>query len=244
MWAILRTFGQVCATPTAAVIPSADWMLLIRKMNFGLGTALSNRKSVHPSVKIVKSDSSSATGPSAGVLALEMTPVNKSILASSFIRRSSLTLASVPAASSAVIVSILRLPSSPPLALISSAAIVWPLSDGSPSTAPAPVKSVMWPTLYGVSGMRPFGDSCSALRTRAPPITPALASPAPPTATPKLLRKPRRLVVEVLSIAHLTLYGSFSRSIHDDRRHVKLSFQPRHGQLRKDADQRQVAVRE
>jgi len=32
-------------------------------------------------------------------------------------------------------------------------------------------------------------------RTRAPPITPALANPAPPTAMPKLLRKPRRLVV-------------------------------------------------
>src|SRR5215470_9969902 len=237
MCAILRIFGQACAAPIAAVIPSADWILVMRNTYFGLGSALSNRKSVHPSVKIVSSESSSATGPSAGELALEMTPVNKSILASSFIRRSSLTLASVPAASSAVIVSILRLPSSPPLALISSTAIVWPLSDGSPSTAPAPVKSVMWPTLYGVSGMRPFGDSCSALRTRAPPITPALASPAPPTATPKLLKKLRRLVVGTFSIIRLPLYGSFSRSIHDDHRDVELSFLPRHGQLRLNADQ-------
>ena len=91
------------------------------------------------------------------MLPLEMTPVNRSILPSSFIRRSSLTLASVPAASSAVIVSILRLPRRPPWALISSAAIVWPLSDGSPSTAAALVRKVMWPTLNGVSGIWPFG---------------------------------------------------------------------------------------
>ena len=87
----------------------------MRKTYFGLGTALSNRKSVQPSVKIVSVESSSATGPSAGVLALEMTPVNRSILPSSFIRRSSLTLASVPAFSSAVIVSIWRLPREPAL---------------------------------------------------------------------------------------------------------------------------------
>src|SRR5260370_2296402 len=68
MWAILRTCGQLCATPTAAVIPSADWMLVMRKQYFGLGTALSKRKSVQPSVKIVKTPSFSATGPSAGVL--------------------------------------------------------------------------------------------------------------------------------------------------------------------------------
>src|SRR5712691_5749436 len=208
MWAILRTCGQVCATPTAAVIPSADWMLVMRNTYFGLGTALSNRKSVHPSVKIVSTLSSSATGPSAGVLALEMTPVNRSILASSFIRRSSLTLASVPAASSAVIVSILRLPRRPPWALISSAAIVWPLSDGSPSTAAALVTKVMWPTLNGVSGIRPFAGSWAALRTRAPPIRPALATPAPPTATPNVFRKPRRLVVDVLSMKVLPLYAN------------------------------------
>src|SRR5246127_94896 len=206
MWAILRTCGQVCATPMAAVIPSADWMLVMRNTYFGLGSALSNRKSVQPSVKIVNSESSSATGPSAGELPLEMTPVNKSILASSFIRRSSLTLASVPAASSAVIVSSFRLPWTPPWALISSAAIVWPLSDGSPRTAAALVKKVMWPTLNGVSGVRPFADSWAASRTRAPPIIPAPARLAPPTATPKLLRKPRRLVVDVFSMKFLPLY--------------------------------------
>ena len=72
-----------------------------------------------------------------------MTPLNRSIFSDSFILRSSLTLASVPAASSAVMVSILRLPKSPPLALISSAARVCPLNDGSPSTAAGPVKKVM-----------------------------------------------------------------------------------------------------
>src|SRR5947209_3415541 len=208
MCAILRTLGQVCATPTAAVIPSADWMLVMRKQYLGLGTALSNRKSVQPSVKIVSTPSSSATGPSAGVLALDMMPVNMSILASSFIRRSSLTLASVPAASSAVMVSILRLPRSPPRALISSAARVWPLIDGSPSTAAALVRKVMWPTLKGVSGIRPFAGSWAALRTRAPPITPALATPAPPTATPNVLRKPRRLVVDVFSMKFLPLQAN------------------------------------
>src|SRR6266478_4358502 len=203
MWAILRTCGQVCATPTAAVIPSADWMLVMRKQYFGLGTALSKRKSVQPSVKIVSTWSSSATGPSAGVLALEMMPVNRSILPSSFIRRNSLTLASVPAASSAVMVSIWRLPRNPPWALISSAAIVWPFSDGSPSTAAALVRKVMWPTLNGVSGILPLAGSWSALRTRDPPIRPALATPAPPAATPNVFRKLRRLVVDVLSMKFL-----------------------------------------
>src|ERR1700687_1593896 len=200
IWAILRTCGQVCATPTAAVIPSADWMVVMRKQDLGLGPALSNRKSVHPSVKMVSSESSWATGPSAGVLALEMTPVNRSILASSFIRRSSLTLASVPAASSAVMVSILRLPSSPPLALISSAARVWPLIDGSPSTAAALVRNVMWPTLNGVSGILPLAGSSAALSICAPPTRPAPARPAPPTVTPNVLRKARRFTVGVFSL--------------------------------------------
>ena len=82
---------------------------------------------MQPSVKTVRHFSSSATGPSAGVLPLEMTPVKQSMLSDSFMRRNSLTLASVPAASSAFTVSILRLPSSPPCALISSAARMWPL---------------------------------------------------------------------------------------------------------------------
>ena len=77
------------------------------------------------------------------MLPLEMTPVNMSIFSESFMRRSSLTLASVPAFSSAVMVSILRLPRMPPAALISSAARMWPLSEGSPSTAAGPVRKVM-----------------------------------------------------------------------------------------------------
>src|ERR1700738_1530336 len=81
----------------AAVIPSDDWMLVMRKTDLGLGIALANRKSVHPSVRIVSSPSSSATGPTAGLVPLDMTPVNMSILASSFIRRTSFTQASVPA---------------------------------------------------------------------------------------------------------------------------------------------------
>src|SRR6516162_2170560 len=198
MWAILRTCGQACATPMAAVIPSDDWMLVMRKTYLGLGIALSNRKSVHPSVRIVSSPSSSATGPTAGLVPLDMTPVNMSILASSFIRRTSFTQASVPAASSAVMVSILRLPSSPPCALISSAAMVWPLIDGSPSTAPAPVRNVMWPVLKGVSGMRPLAGSCAALSTCEPPTTPAPMRPAPPMVTPNVLRKARRFTEGVV----------------------------------------------
>jgi len=89
-------------------MPSADWMLVMRNTYFGSGSATSKTKSVQPSVKIVSTPSSSATGASAGLLPLEMIPVKRSILPSSFMRRSSLTLASVPAASSAVIVSILR----------------------------------------------------------------------------------------------------------------------------------------
>src|SRR6266487_1255397 len=163
-------------------------MLVMRKQYFGLGTALSNRKSVHPSVKIVSSPSSSATGPSAGVLALEMTPVNR------------LTLASVPAASSAVMVSILRLPNKPPWALISSAAMVWPLNDGSPSTAAALVRNVMWPVLKGVSGIFPLAGSWAALSSCEPPTRPAPARPAPPTVTPNVLRKARRFTVGVFSM--------------------------------------------
>ncbi len=143
MWAIFLAVGQVCAAATAQVTPSADWMLVMRNVYFGFGTALSQRKSVQPSTKIVSRPSSSATGPSAGVLPLEMTPVNMSIFSDSFMRRISLTLASVPAFSSAVMVSILRLPRMPPAALISSAARMWPLSEGSPSTAAGPVRKVM-----------------------------------------------------------------------------------------------------
>src|SRR5438477_352521 len=131
--------GQVSATPSAQVDPSADWMLVIRKMYRGFGTALSKRKSVQPSTKMVRSYSSSATGPSAGVLPLEVMPMNMSIFSESLSRRISLVLASVPAASSALRISIFLFPSSPPCALISSAASWLPLYIGSPSTAPAPV---------------------------------------------------------------------------------------------------------
>src|SRR5881396_1623378 len=131
MWAIFLILGQVWATATAQVTPSADCMLVIRKMWCGLGTALSQRKSVQPSTKIVRVFSSSATGPSAGVLPLEVMPQKKSIFSDSFSRRSSLTLASVPAASSALRSSIFRLPRRPPAALISSAASCGPLNMGS-----------------------------------------------------------------------------------------------------------------
>ena len=82
---------------------------------------------MQPSTKIVRSLSDSASGPRAGVVPLEMTPVKTSTFSESFIRRISFTQASVPAASSALMVSILRLPSRPPCALISSAASMWPL---------------------------------------------------------------------------------------------------------------------
>src|SRR5947209_16582829 len=70
MKANLRTSGQVMATAMAQVTPSADWMFVNRKTYLGFGTALSNRKSVHPSAKSVRTFRSSATGPSAGVLPL------------------------------------------------------------------------------------------------------------------------------------------------------------------------------
>src|SRR6266850_6528414 len=103
-------------------------------------------------------------------------------------RLTSFTVASGPAASSAVIVSILRRPSRPPVALISSAASVWPLSEGSPRIAPGPDWIVMWPNFTGVSGMRPLGVSCAA----ASPTTARSPSAAPPSVTPSPARKSRR----------------------------------------------------
>ena len=149
-------FGQAFAAPTADVTPSADWMLVTRKVYFGLGTALSNKKSVQPSLNSVSTCNSSATGPRAGVLPLEITPVNRSMFSESFMRRSSLTLASVPAASSAMMVSIFLFPRSPPSALISSAAIRWPFLPGSPKRLAGPVRNVMWPVLNGLSGIFPL----------------------------------------------------------------------------------------
>src|SRR5882672_4367278 len=106
-------------------------------------------------------------------------------------RLSSFTVASGPAASSAVSVSILRRPSSPPAPLISSAASVWPFSEGSPRIAPGPDWTVMWPNFTGVSGMRPLAVSCAAASpatARSPP-TPSVA---PPSVTPSPARKSRR----------------------------------------------------
>ena len=186
MWAIFFAVGQVCAAATAQVTPSADWMLVMRNANFGFGTALSHKKSVQPSTKMVSRLSSSATGPSAGVLPLDMTPVNMSIFSESFMRRSSFTLASVPAFSSAVMVSILRLPRIPPCALISSAASMWPLSEGSPSTAAGPVRKVMWPNLSGVAGIFPFGGLSTCATAGAIAGTVAAAAPI---VIPRLFRK-------------------------------------------------------
>ena len=171
----------------------------------GFGTALSKRKSVQPSTKIVSSFSSSATGPSAGVLPLEVMPMNMSIFSESFIRRISLVFASVPAASSALMISIFLLPSRPPCALISSAARRLPLYIGSPSTAPAPVKKVMWPILNGVSGILPLGFS-SARAAEARPTPAAVPPTAATVVTPSWERNSRRVVPDIsASCAQLKL---------------------------------------
>src|SRR5262245_64858001 len=91
-------------------------------------------------------------------------PQKKSMLSESFRRRSSFTLASVPAFSSALSSSIFRLPSSPPVALISSAANCWPLNIGSPSTAAGPVKKVIWPILNGLSRSEEHTSELQSLR--------------------------------------------------------------------------------
>src|SRR5215467_15406677 len=81
----------------------------------------------------------------------------------------------------------------------------------------------MWPILNGVSGIWPFAGSWAALRTRAPPIRPALAIPTPPTATPTLLRKPRRLVVDIFSITYLPLVSHCLLTIHENRDAITIS---------------------
>src|SRR5947207_14335588 len=107
-------------------------------------------------------------------------------------RLTSLTVASGPAASSAVIVSILRRPSRPPAALISSAASVWPLREGRPRIAPGPDWIVMWPNFTGVSGTRPLAVSCASA-TPATASWPAIPSDPPsPTAPPMLTPRPAR----------------------------------------------------
>ena len=112
-----------------------------------------------------------------------MTPVKRSIFSESFMRRSSLTLASVPAASSAKMVSILRLPRKPPSALISSAASRCPLRPGSPSRLAGPVRNVMWPVLNGVSGTLPL-TLRAAFAGRGPATKPAPTRPVPAAVRP------------------------------------------------------------
>src|SRR5712692_336818 len=136
---------------------------------------------MQPSVMMVRSLSSSTTGPTASWLLAAMMPEKKSIFSTSFIRLTSFTQASGPAASSAVMVSILRRPRRPPAALISSEARVCPLREGDPSTAPGPERIVTCPNLTGVSGMRPRAGSwddagvTTSPRVRAPTVTPTEA---------------------------------------------------------------------
>src|SRR5437899_537786 len=148
---------------------------------------------MQPSVMMVRSLSSSTTGPTASWLLAAMMPEKKSIFSTSFLRLTSFTEASGPAASSAVIVSILRRPRSPPAALISSEARVCPLSEGAPSTAPGPERIVMCPNLTGVSGTRPRGDSWAAGAVTSPSVT-------APTGTPSEARKVRRATVVLLTV--------------------------------------------
>src|SRR5437660_503985 len=97
---------------------------------------------------MVSSFSSSASGPRAGLLPLEVIPMNRSIFSVSLRRRISLVLASSPAASSALRISIFLLPRRPPFSLISSAANRLPWYIGSPRTAPA--LGIIAQTLRGI----------------------------------------------------------------------------------------------
>ncbi len=63
---------------------------------------------------------------------------------------------------------------------------------GSPSTAPGPVKKVIWPMRNGLSGIVPLGFSCA----RAIPATPKPAAEAPSVAaavTPSLASRSLRV---------------------------------------------------
>src|SRR5438309_2044013 len=175
---------------------------------------------MQPSVMMVRSLSSSTTGPTASWLLAAMMPEKKSIFSTSFIRLTSFTEASGPAASSAVIVSIRRRPRSPPAALISSEARVCPLSEGAPSTAPGPERIVMCPNLTGVSGTWPRGDSWAAGAATSPSVT-------APTVTPSEARKVRRSTVVLMGVP---LPGRRGASPH---RHVdRVNAIPPHCRLR------------
>src|SRR5271165_3594262 len=110
MCAILFMLGQVLDAASMQDTASDERMFVTRNTYFGFLSTTSKRWSVQPSVKIVGISNSSATGASATVSPAEITPVNQSMLSTTFILLSSFTLASTPAASSAVIVAILRAP--------------------------------------------------------------------------------------------------------------------------------------
>src|SRR3989475_3699645 len=74
---------------------------------------------------------------------------------------------------------------------------------GSPSTAAGPVKNVMWPILYGVSGMLPLGFSCACATPTAGMTDPADAVSAAPTLTLKVLRKSRRFTSPAIFVPPL-----------------------------------------
>src|SRR5437867_2456732 len=74
---------------------------------------------------------------------------------------------------------------------------------GSPSTAAGPVKNVMWPILYGVSGMLPLGFSCACATPTAGMTDPADAVSAAPTLTPRVLRKSRRFTSPAIFVPPL-----------------------------------------
>src|ERR1700687_539631 len=177
-----------------------------------------------------------------------MPPVKRSIFAETVFRRISFTLPSVPAASSALKVSIWRLRRRPPRALISSAARICPLYEGSPSTAAAPVKKVMWPILYGVSGMLPLGWASARPTRDGLPTSGTPAEAAAPTVTPRELRKSRRDTSGAIrrpSFVGWTVskqvvgQGDFSRGSREDQ-----GGSTGNGLLRRDASQYRVSGRE
>src|SRR6516165_7427123 len=191
--------GQVLDAATMHDTASEERIFVTRKTYLGFLSTTSKRWSVQPSVKIVGMASSSATGASATVSPADITPVNQSISSESFSLRSSLTLPSTPAASSAVMVAILRAQRNPPSALISSAARVCPFSAGAPRYAPGPDKKVIWPTLNGVLGIFPFAVTATPAARGA-----ATQAPAPSVAAiPKLPMKRRRSIRSFMSVAPL-----------------------------------------
>ena len=90
-----------------------------------------------------------ATSETARATPLLITPITKSTLSRVTIRRNSFTASPGLSLSSRVTYSILRPPSSPPLALISSAAISWAYTVPSVTTAAIPDKLYSKPILIG-----------------------------------------------------------------------------------------------